>query len=167
MNLQFTKKKTGFHLRKDGKTISFEMNDVKFPFGIEEYKKKLLVNIEFYKKNNQTLSNINTIKQFEDNFKTLEGIPKKIKDELDNKLFKNSLKDEKSPKLRCHFKNKGSKILDDEGDPFYDPINQRVGKIKLILDSIWIHNDTYGLLWIIEEIIIKEQGMNRWKHLHH
>lgn len=167
MNLQFTKKKTGYHLRKDSNTITFEMDNVKFPFGIEEYKKKLLINIEFYKKDNETLTYINTIKQFEDNFNNLEGIPKKIKDELKDKLFKNSLKDEKSPKLRCHFSNKGTKIIDDEGDQFYDPINQRVGKIKITLDSVWIYNNSYGLLWVIDQITIKDQGVNRWKHLRH
>jgi hypothetical protein len=118
------------------------------PFGVEEYNKKMIINLEIK-------CDTNICNNYVTNIKNVESMLSKNKifchqnftDEIGKKYFISSLKKRMDTFLhRCHIR-KGTNIN------FNDLIGKNV-VAKLEADNIWIHGDTYGLIWYVKEIVV-------------
>lgn len=146
--------------------IKFITPPLYIPFGFENYKNKKILNIEI-PNNNRAHNFMATIQHMDSIFEQLfcsetlqntlkYNISKDIINNLKNKTFVNSIKlsNKYSPKIRTHakhhvkIKNKNGNIL----MPLSD-LKKTWCVCEIILDSIWINENLYGLLYHVNEII--------------
>lgn len=136
--------------------IFYSMNKFKFstsacnlPFGIEKFGTKYIANLEFNTTDNDNHNYLVFVRHidkiFNDVINSKIQIPNGFANEIKNMYFSPSLKERENNKVhhRCHIKNN-----------LY--IDETIIKNKLIaeieLDHIWIHNNMYGIVWMITNI---------------
>ncbi len=163
------KEKKGYRLVSFGKKLSFDLNNVTIPFGIEEYKGKIIVNLEFKNIPNETYNNLIYIKNVNEtinNILTQDKIPfaktMEFTDDFINKKYYDSLKQTNDVYyLRCSINNKNDckfyKIINNKKvECVSSECEKKVCDVKLELYNIWFFSDSYGLNWNIKEVIIKD-----------
>lgn len=146
--------------------IKFKTPPLYIPFGIEHYQNKKILNIEL-PNNNRVHNFMATIQHMDSIFEQLFSseelqntlkykISRNMIDNLKNKQFINSIKsgNKYNPKIRTHVKHQ-LKIKNANGNilmPHTD-LKKTSGICEIILDSIWINDDSYGLVYYVNEII--------------
>jgi hypothetical protein len=138
--------------------IIFNMDNILIPFGIENYGVKKIINLEISKKNNDHYNFLQCIKKIEEIIINIC----KDNDEFKEKNFYSSLKKRGNSlihirtHLLCSGKNIKTKFMKMGKEDNTILLNKKDNldkyKCKIILDSIWIHNNEYGLVWMLEEI---------------
>lgn len=155
--------------------ITYRSPVINIPFGIETYNNKHILNLELYKykENNNVYNFYCLIQQLEAQIKKVisEKYP-----ELKSKEFISSFKERDFPILRTHLKIIRKKVITKImrkksnfkiekrkiANPFGQlantnsdilSINDLVPKSKGVVDielrELWVHDVTYGLLWIV------------------
>ena len=97
--------KKSFRIRYSGvNKILLKINDVYSPFGIENYNKKDILNLELCNNNNNNYNNIVELKEFDNYFKNLS----QTKMELNNLNYMSPLKilSENKIQIRTHLAKK-------------------------------------------------------------
>lgn len=124
------------------------------PFGQEKYGHHYIVNLEFDDCNDNSKRYISLIEEIERLFHDIEtikdiDIPPRFKIDINKCYFISSLKDRslgynKIYHHRCYINSK---------EPFNTLINSKDKfEAEINLDKIWIHDDSYGLIWHITNI---------------
>jgi hypothetical protein len=157
--------------------IKIKLQWVKSPFGVEKYLFKEIINLEFtnYKNKNYSYNNYSKINQIEEafnklntdsvhtnNFKHLYG---SFLNDLKGLDFLPSIKmrpDKFDPLFRVHLKKTKNlittKIFKKNKDKYehgsIHDIKDKMLEVELELSTIWIKNNDYGLIWLIDRIII-------------
>ena len=147
-----------YKIKYYGKDIVLNTAQFTLPFGFEKYSGKLIMNLEFDVTDNEVYNYITSIKSFDNLFNkiktnTINKIPEKLKRTIEKSYYVASIKergnvtkDIKKFHHRCHVKNPASFFICDTKDKKF------VAQVKL--DHLWVHNETYGLVWYI--ILLKE-----------
>lgn len=134
--------------------IYYKSNKLKFktsictlPFGIEKYGNKYIANLEFDATNNEQHNYLAFIKHIDKLFSNIIeskiNVPNGFTNEIKNMHFSLSLKDRENNKVhhRCHIKTN------------CDTNNIKDNLIAEIeLDHIWIHDNMFGIVWMITNI---------------
>lgn len=165
-------KYTLYDNKNNDKFVNYKLIDLTFktvkctiPFGLEKYQGKLIANLEFDISDNDTYNYITSIKNIETIFskiKTDSSSPSsfsckiknnpRLKEDIEKCYFISSIKDRTVSKdnkkfhHRCH-------IEDFKKFPYSS--SDLMGKTiiaEIKLERLWIHKDTYGLLWYITNI---------------
>ena len=153
------------------KKIVFGINNVISPFGIETYKGKDIINIEFtdYGNHNDIYNVYTEINQFEKFISNIGNkqlkyyLPPSLASQISTKKFISCIKTSKdfAPLLRVHIKKHGSHIKtifyknnieDANNDKQYvNPfsINKKMCRFSVSAESIWTTSDSYGILFIL------------------
>ena len=163
--------------KKGGYRISYNMSKFKFEtpefinyFGIEDYNKKEILNIEMDDITNEKhnficeMENIETlIKNYSDRDKLKSNpfikLPPDFLKDLGNKVFTPTIKKSINNKnLRTHIKNveifkmkDGKKVLLTKNE-----IIKKKCKYEIELANIWIYGANYGLIWYVSKIQVME-----------
>ena len=137
-------------IKKNKKTtmIKKDINNVKVPYGLEEYKGKYLVNFEL--SNEKDIELINLIKLLENKIKDIFGnqeikIKKILKETKDGVLVKGNVKKTKNVIVTKYFAN-------NEEKPIFDLSKNSIVKLSLELSGIWKFKNTCGLFINIKTI---------------
>lgn len=151
--------------------IIYKTPIIKVPFGVEEYAKKDIINLEFtdYQKNNDVFNFITQIEQLDDFLSRLQNIDDN-NDEFFSKSFvfninKDVLYDIKGkqyvscirrnkgiydPSLRTHLRKKGktiqSKVYKQKEQISVFDIKKHFGFFTIELGTLWTSSDQYGLV---------------------
>ncbi len=160
--------KKGYRIVSFGKKMAFDLKDVKLPFGIEEYKGKLIANIEFKDIPNDTFNSLASIKIINESIKnilTQEKIPTpktmEFTDNFINKTYYDTLKNTNDIYyLRCSINNKNDckyyKLINNKKiECTSKECEKKNCDIKIELYNIWFFDNSYGINWNIKEVIIK------------
>ena len=141
--------KKSFRIRYSGvNKILFNIKGVYSPFGIENYNKKDILNLELTNNNNDNHNNIIILKQLDDYFKELSNNKKELKDMNYTSPIK-ILADNKI-NIRTHLSKKlNFKVNDNQKNV---EIKNKKFNIELEFSSIWIYNENYGLVLTINTI---------------
>ena len=77
---------------------------------------------------------------------------KRLKELIEGKTFSPSIKynNKFNPLLRTKT-HKQFRVFKD-GTLYNDPINKKHGEFKILLNSVWVTDKSYGLNWLIKEI---------------
>lgn len=156
------------------KKVTVTVNGLKIPFGVESYKGKNIVNIQFpkYKKNNNIYNIYSAVSQLETfmkkidenddqlNFESPEGLLANIGD----KQFLPSIKHKDikfDPMLRVHLKGGKNGITTQfkkEDGSFLEStkIKGLTGKFTLELGDLWITDEKYGLTWYLNSCVFSD-----------
>tara|TARA_B100002019_G_scaffold264715_1_gene253734 strand:- start:161 stop:739 length:579 start_codon:yes stop_codon:yes gene_type:complete len=154
------------------KEIIFNTPNLNIPFGIEDYNNKKILNLEFknIKLNNNLYnlySNIKNVESFFINLNKNENIikrpfPNNLLNDIKNKKFISSIKDKENfdPLFRIHLKKVKRKYLTtfkkkkNNEEILYHEIKKMNGIFCICLKSLWISNDSYGLIWNLQSSIL-------------
>jgi hypothetical protein len=155
--------KKGYRVAYTGSKIIIEIPSCYMPFGIEKYNNKEILNIYIdTKKSNEIYNSYVDIKSFENAFDTIRTKNEEIKlpdgflKEIESSTFYHNIISEKiGEKMRLHVKKNleifkmenGKKILLTSAD-----IKGKNAKLRIELNSIWIHGGNYGLVWYVNQI---------------
>lgn len=153
--LKFYRKNNFYEIKYDNKKIKLLISKVKAPFGVENFGKNLILNLEFFDcyKNNDMYNSLSIIKSLDTFLKNNTTIGQ-------NLLYLSSVKDRPEPYfplLRTNIKKYGKKIITQtiskcNTKTLYD-INKNIYiSVLLVLDNVWMHNGKYGINWCIEKI---------------
>jgi hypothetical protein len=151
--INLKKKKNKFEIKYNDKDIKILLSNIKIPFGIENYGRNLILNIELDKtKNNDIHNSISMIEKLENYVKNLN---------LENNTYVSSIKERESylPLLRTNIKKYGKKIItkvkcNSGVKTLYDLQKNQNISILLIPDNIWLYNGKYGINWLCEIIYL-------------
>ena len=119
------------------------------PFGIEKYNKKDILNIELTNNSNINNNIISLIKEIDNYFLNLGEIKSEFKNFIYTSPIKN-ISDEKI-NIRCHLSNK-LKIKTKDNNPESFILKKKNFKIELEFSSIWLFNESYGIVLTINSI---------------
>lgn len=142
----------GYRILLFGKKYKFITESCKIPFGVEKYGNKEIINLEFDTLNdNDQLNYSTTIKYIDSIFAKIKKeskiyMPPGFKKKMENKYFSLSTKERGYGKVhhRCYMKNGGDfSILS------IDNIKVLNVCAEIELDHLWIHNDMYGIVWLV------------------
>jgi len=151
------KNKTFINILSSNKKLTFSLNNIIIPFGVEIYNTKEIVNLEIQPKNNESYNYISII----------ESIENKIKNShLDMIKTKNlipSIKESKYGKiLRTHLITKPDiyikSKLDTKINLMKSNLKNSETNVIITLKGIWLNNDSYGLYWSLSECEIKKMN---------
>lgn len=148
--------------------INFEIKDAYIPYGAEEYKGKMVLNIEINPEKDNNHHNIfASIENFENDLENIhknnknESIPNIFMKDIEDKKYYRIMKTTKSgtKKIRCHFTGTTKKYLDMNGLHMPTDLsnirNDMKCDLKLQINVIWISDTQYGILINIKEIVVR------------
>jgi hypothetical protein len=163
--------------------IKFKLRNVLCPFGIETFNNKKIVNLEFcnYQKDNNSYNNYIFFKRIDEIFSKFSrgrdylkkfrniGIYSDINEKVLNATYKSSIREKKSdekgdydPLFRVYLRKVRNKVVTKfyvrkDGEHFQVPpleIKSRKVEVELELSNMWIREGMYGLIWVINSIVI-------------
>lgn len=153
-NIEITYEKKGSYLiTSEGKDISIEIPDVKIPFGIEDYNKKKIVNIEFtgMELDNKVHNFYSQIIGFENLFQkeicNLDQCQIDQSDEFVSCIKKNG---KFTPMVRVN-------ILDESLIPLKGCKKNSCVNGKIILKKVWKWREKWGLFFELTELNVKTE----------
>lgn len=126
------------------------------PFGIEEYKNKFILNIEFYhiESNNSMYNFYSYIKSLENKVATT-NIP-----EIQNKTFVSCIKERNNsnPLLRLHIRhvknNISTDIKNEDGSYLLSgDVSLKKAECCISVSHVWITDTSFGLLFYVTKIV--------------
>jgi hypothetical protein len=150
------------------KEIIFNTPKLNIPFGIEDYNNKKIVNLEFknIESNNNIYNLYSNIKNVELFFENLienskiinRDLPNNLLNDIKNKQFISCIKEKKNfdPLFRTHLKKIKKKYLtnfknkNNNEEIIYSNIKKMNGIFSICLKSLWISNESYGLIWNLQ-----------------
>ena len=157
--------------------IRFKLSYLKSPFGVEQYAYKEIVNLEFvnHLKNNLSHNNYAIIKQLDDLLSKLNTKAPEIEnfmyinsDQLNvlNGLYYSPLVKQRpdgfDPLVRLHLRKVKNTIatkcyqkVGDKLEPMsVFEIKGRMVDVELELSSLWVSNDSFGVVIVINKIVV-------------
>lgn len=161
----FNRNKNFIGVTKNNKPIEFKLENVHFPFGVEKYNNKEILNIEFSNDNNEHYNIFSELNSLEHEISTeIEKCNNiKLVKDIENKGLMTSVK--KSIMgyiIRTHF---------GYIDPYYtnEKLNRNIniskselvksyGNATIILNGVWHTGNNYGLLWKTTDLQITKFG---------
>lgn len=160
-----TYKKNYGIINKDNTRISFEINNIKAPFGVEKYNNQQILNIIIDPtKYNEHYNIFTTLKNLDDdlckfdNIKNIIGSNKDILLDIQNKKYYSNLKNNNNNYIiRTHILGLPNIYTMINGKKFpvtLDDINKKNLNIKIEFGTFWITDDNYGILLYVKEIIV-------------
>ncbi len=160
-----TYKKNYGIVNKDNERISFEINNIRVPFGIEKYNNQQILNITIDPTKNNEHYNIFTIlKNLDDdfcNFDKIKSITVSNKDILldiqNKKYYSNLKKNNNNYIIRTHILGLPNICTIINGKKFpvtIDDINKKNLNIKIEIGTFWITDENYGILLYAKEITL-------------
>lgn len=157
--LEFFKKRNFYEIKYDGKKIKMLSPKVKVPFGVENFGKNLILNLELVdcKKNNKMHNFLSIIRSL-DTF--LQNCEKVGEHNVQNLTYLSNVKDRPEPffpVLRTNIKKYGKKIITQMISKCNTKTLHNIDKgmyvtVLLELDNIWMYNGKYGINWSVEKI---------------
>lgn len=148
---------------KDGKRSRIRLLtcSASIPFGIEKFYNKYVVNLSLYnpKTNNDShnfYSLLESIDEYFIKFKDSNKLPTDLKILIQDKYYTSCIKTSAKypPILRTHMRTSKNKIIskfvsyDDPNKVINEnSIKKKSGKFTVEIDSLWINNDSYGLIY--------------------
>lgn len=152
-------------LKKNGNNLTkyiFDTPILNMPFGIEEYKNKYIINIEF--DNNITKKFYDDISEIDNYFRCLNSIESNNNNiiDLSNKSYYpiiNNRRNDCNSLMRTHIKKNRNKIIticknDSKEISIFDIDKKQKAIFELELNNLWVFNDKYGILTNINKIIL-------------
>ena len=158
--LKFIKNKNFITMTNNNDAITFKIMNALFPFGIEEYKGKRILNCEISIDKNSTYNILADLNSIELMVKKHEfnNAPINVIQSVREKGFMPAIKKSLNGTIiRTHISSPDIYILKKNGDKmFIDEINLKgaTGIITLTLNGIWLTEDNFGLLFMIKDIQI-------------
>lgn len=154
--------KNTYHLiNKD--PIKLELPISYIPFGLDNTNNKYAICFSINNKNKEGLEVLNIIEEVEKYFQSLDFIIDTDKEKilLSNKKFVSNIKQNKNfyPNIKTFIRkinnNINTKIFNKNSLGTIFDIQPKMKCTGIIeLGTLWYTNDTYGLLWYINEIIL-------------
>lgn len=140
----------------DKKKFEFDTPKLLAPFGAEYFKNKIYINLEIKETTNTSYNLKSIIEQIDDYFKELKMIGPEDVSNLqyysnlknrsnNNSLLKTNVKVAKGNILTNIFSDSNIATID-------DIIKGSYVKCNIILDSVWIYGNKYGINWVIQDI---------------
>ena len=143
------------------KNVSFILNNVNVPFGLEKFFDKEIINIELLDNNNDHNNIMSQLYSIDSKIKNkIFSSEINVRQMLTGKDFISVIKQSKLGNiLRTHpTSNCESYIQKKDGEKFLVSlcnVKNTTCDVKITLKGIWIKNDTYGLYWTMSNINIK------------
>ena len=151
--IEFKKTKSGYLIFYKKKKLSLNVPTCKLPFGVEEYKDTYVANLEWRKKK-ELKNNLDRLS------KLLTDIIEKMKLDTfkeDSYIYYNPIKvEEHTIKLRTKLKSY-VKFFDKDDEScrtIYDLGKNENINCKIVVDSIWIHDNKIGFNIYISYITV-------------
>ena len=129
------------------------------PFGVEKYSGKYVINLEFDGSDEKSAEYISLIKDIEQLFSKIKtdytiDAPPRFRIDIDKCFYITSIKNRSICNKeiyhhRCHILPTKIPLLTNMKGKYI------VADIKL--DYIWIHGDTYGLVWCVTDLDINDK----------
>ena len=122
------------------------------PFGFEKFNGKIIANLEIDISNNESYNYVTSIKNIDKNFEKKQVFgSEQYKNEIQNLYFISSIKERQNNKVhhRCHIKNPKTFPIS------FLELKDKKFTADIELSNVWINGDTYGIVWMIENIIIQ------------
>jgi hypothetical protein len=140
--------KKSFRIRYSGvNKILLNIKDVYSPFGIENYNKKDILNLELTSETNDKYNNMVLIKQLDNYFKNLN----ESKKELNNLSYTSPIKiiSDNKIQIRTHLAKKMDIKSNNQKNI---EIKNKKFNIELEFSSIWMYNQNYGIVLTVNMI---------------
>jgi hypothetical protein len=140
--------KKSFRIRYSGvNKILLNIKDVYSPFGIENYNKKDILNLELTSETNEKYNNIVLIKELDNYFKNLNETKKELS-EL-NYISPIKIISDNKIQIRTHLAKKLDIKTNNQKNI---EIKNKKFNIELEFSSIWMYNQNYGIVLTINMI---------------
>jgi hypothetical protein len=160
-----TYKKNYGIVNKNNTRISFEIKNIKAPFGIEKYNNQQILNIIINPtKNNEHHNLFITLKNLDDDFCKLDKIQniavsnKDILLDLQNKKYYSNLKKNNNDYIiRTHILGTPNIYTMINGKKFpvtTDDIDKKNLNIKIEFGTFWVTDENYGILLYAKDIML-------------
>lgn len=140
--------KKSFRIRYCGvNKILLNIKDIYSPFGIENYNKKNILNLELTTETNEKYNSFVLIKELDNYFKNLH----ESKKELNNLNYTSPIKilSENKIQIRTHLAKKLEIKTNNQKNI---EIKNKKFNVELEFSSIWIYNDNYGVILTVNII---------------
>lgn len=154
-------------VNNDNVRLSFEVKNIKIPFGIEKYNKHQILNIIIEpQKYNEHYNIFVMFKNLDENFSNLEKkefqknikINEDILSDIHNKIYYSNLKKNNDNYIiRTHILGTPNIYTIVNGKKFHvsmDNINNKIKSLKIEFGTFWITDTNYGILLYTKEIIV-------------
>ena len=153
-NIKFVKDKKNYRIYHKNKLVTISTPFMYIPFGIENYKYKNILNIEFKDNNNDIHNLCAIIKQIDKFFRKLsyDDNLTYLKVNVKNKRYISCMRYKIKPLLRTHLKKQT--IICDKDNKYVKNIKGKSGKFVLHMGTLWVTKDSYGLIWYVDKCII-------------
>ncbi len=140
------REKNGYRITNAMSKLVIQSSEMYCPFGIEEFNKKFILNMEIKKENNDQYNFFSEIYKMDKEFES--------KDEFKGKTYRSCIK---NGLLRCHMpKNFEIYKMDKENDKkIYltsKELVKKTIKCKLHIANVWTYGTDYGLIIYADEI---------------